>query len=89
MCTRCVAACAACSSLERLSACICQVPAKGLVTCLMPADPLPAARAAALQFEPVYMDDEGNWMAPSLNYMEKRTDWQAYIDKNVFKQDWE
>jgi hypothetical protein len=25
-------------------------------------------------------------MAPSLNYIEKRADWQAYIDKNVYKQ---
>jgi hypothetical protein len=27
--------------------------------------------------------------APQLNYLEKRTEWQAYIDKNVNKrQDW-
>lgn len=38
-------------------------------------------------FEPVYMDEEGNWVAPSLNYREKRADWQKHIDKHVFKID--
>lgn len=37
-------------------------------------------------FEPVYQDEEGNWSAPLLNYREKRTDWQAYIDQTFYKQ---
>lgn len=37
-------------------------------------------------FEPVYVDENGNWMAPLLNYKEKRTDWQEYIDRTVYKQ---
>jgi hypothetical protein len=37
----------------------------------------------------VYVDKKtGSWMAPSLaNYKEKRADWQAYIEKNVYKND--
>lgn len=73
----------------QIYACIC--PPKGMRTralraacCLPTPCPLPVPHP---QFEPVYMDADGNWMAPSLNYMEKRTDWQAYIDKNVFKQE--
>jgi len=37
-------------------------------------------------FEPVYEDENGNFEVPLLNYREKRTDWQAYIDKNYYKQ---
>jgi len=44
------------------------------------------AQACDIPFEPVYVDKDGSWMAPSLNYKEKRADWQAYIDKNVYKQ---
>jgi hypothetical protein len=38
-------------------------------------------------FEPVYEDSEGNYEAPQLNYREKRTDWQAYIDKKYYGQE--
>ncbi|GAX78148.1 hypothetical protein CEUSTIGMA_g5590.t1 [Chlamydomonas eustigma] len=38
-------------------------------------------------FEPVYEDGEGNYEAPQLNYREKRTDWQAYIDKKYYGQE--
>ncbi|GIL83261.1 hypothetical protein Vretimale_11371 [Volvox reticuliferus] len=37
-------------------------------------------------FEPVYMDEQGNWTAPLLNYKEKRTEWQKYIDQTFYKQ---
>ena len=37
-------------------------------------------------FEPVYMEEDGRWTAPLLNYAEKRTAWQAYIDQNFYKQ---
>ncbi|GLI59916.1 hypothetical protein VaNZ11_001961 [Volvox africanus] len=37
-------------------------------------------------FEPVYMDEKGNWTAPLLNYQEKRTEWQKYIDQTFYKQ---
>ena len=33
------------------------------------------AEACDIPFEPVYMDEDGNWMSPLLNYKEKRTDW--------------
>ena len=36
--------------------------------------------------EPVYLDENGDWTCPLLNYKEKRTDWQAYIDKSQAKQ---
>jgi hypothetical protein len=39
-----------------------------------------------MPFEPIYQSEDGGWMVPSLNYKEKRTDWQAYIDKNIYKQ---
>lgn len=26
-------------------------------------------------FEPVYADENGNWVVPLLNYREKRADW--------------
>lgn len=39
-----------------------------------------------MPLEPVYINTDGSWMAPSLNYKEKRTDWQAYIDRTVYKQ---
>lgn len=44
------------------------------------------AKENDVPFEPVYVDENGNWMAPLLNYKEKRTDWQAYIDRTVYKQ---
>ncbi len=37
-------------------------------------------------FEPVYMDEQGNWSAPLLNYAEKRTEWQKYIDQTFYRQ---
>jgi len=47
----------------------------------------PPTEACDVPLEPVYIDSEtGNFLAPSLNYKEKRADWQAYIDKNVYKQ---
>lgn len=36
-------------------------------------------------FEPVY-DADGNFETPLLNYREKRTDWQAWIDQTRYKQ---
>jgi hypothetical protein len=40
-----------------------------------------------LPFEPTYQEADGSWMAPSLNYQEKRTDWQRYIDQSIYKQE--
>ncbi len=37
-------------------------------------------------FEPVYVDENGNWTAPLLNYAEKRTSWQKHIDQEFYKQ---
>lgn len=38
-------------------------------------------------FDPAYVDEDGNWTAPLLNYIEKRTDWQKYIDKKHHHQE--
>ena len=53
----------------------------------MEADPdlIRRAEACDVPLEPVYGTDD-NLLAPSLNYKEKRSDWQAWIDKNVHKQ---
>ncbi|GLC33548.1 hypothetical protein PLESTM_000083400 [Pleodorina starrii] len=55
---------------------------------VLEADPELVRRAQDydVPFEPVYMDDEGNWTAPLLNYQEKRTEWQKYIDQTFYKQ---
>jgi hypothetical protein len=82
------AACAACATASPLPNPCMYLPAKRHAYWLLRAVCSPCLLPASCpQFEPVYMDADGNWMAPSLNYMEKRTDWQAYIDKNVFKQE--
>ena len=46
----------------------------------------PPTQACDVPLEPVYLNDDGSWTAPSLNYKEKRADWQAYIDRTVYKQ---
>jgi hypothetical protein len=44
-------------------------------------------KACDVPLEPVYIDAAtGEYMAPSLNYKEKRAEWQAYIDRTVYKQ---
>ncbi|KIZ03652.1 hypothetical protein MNEG_4306 [Monoraphidium neglectum] len=55
---------------------------------VLEADPdlIRRAEACDVPLEPVYINEDGSWMAPSLNYKEKRTDWQAYIDRTVYKQ---
>eukprot|EP00879_Flechtneria_rotunda_P015983 GHRR01016716.1.p1 GENE.GHRR01016716.1~~GHRR01016716.1.p1 ORF type:complete len:291 (+),score=105.78 GHRR01016716.1:283-1155(+) len=57
---------------------------------VLEADPelLMRAQECDIPFEPVYVEDSsGAWTAPSLNYHEKRTEWQAYIDQKVYKQE--
>jgi hypothetical protein len=44
------------------------------------------ASAADMPLEPVFTDADGKLTGPSLDYWNKRTDWQAYIDTNVYKQ---
>ncbi|KAG2490964.1 hypothetical protein HYH03_010640 [Edaphochlamys debaryana] len=55
---------------------------------VLEADPELVQRAQDydVPFEPVYIDEQGNWSAPLLNYREKRTDWQKYIDQTFYKQ---
>jgi len=40
-----------------------------------------------MPWEPVYEAEDGGLMAPSLDYHNKRTDWQAYIDRTFYKQE--
>eukprot|EP00878_Enallax_costatus_P010060 GHUV01010501.1.p1 GENE.GHUV01010501.1~~GHUV01010501.1.p1 ORF type:complete len:270 (+),score=67.17 GHUV01010501.1:147-956(+) len=57
---------------------------------VLEADPELILRAqdCDIPFEPVYIDEaSGALMAPSLNYHEKRADWQAYIDRTFYKQE--
>ena len=56
---------------------------------MLEADPdlIRRAEACDVPLEPVYGDPEHR-QAPSLNYAEKRSDWQAWIDVNVHKQTW-
>eukprot|EP00775_Hariotina_reticulata_P003512 gene3512-3782_t len=60
---------------------------------VLEADPELILRAqdCDIPFEPVYLEGGGNgektWMAPSLNYHEKRAPWQQYIDQNIYKQE--
>jgi hypothetical protein len=44
------------------------------------------ASAADMPLEPVFTDSQGKLTGPSLDYWNKRTEWQAYIDTNVYKQ---
>ena len=45
-------------------------------------------KACDVPLEPVYLDPEtGAYRAPSLNYKEKRADWQRYIDQTFYKQE--
>lgn len=44
------------------------------------------ASAADMPLEPVFTKADGSLEGPSLDYWNKRTDWQAYIDTNVYKQ---
>lgn len=57
-------------------------------TCLNPSS-YPAfsyAQVNDVPFDPVFLDEDGNWTAPLLHYKEKRAPWQAYIDRVHFKQ---
>jgi hypothetical protein len=47
---------------------------------------LERASAADMPLEPVFTNADGSLEGPSLDYWNKRTDWQAYIDTNVYKQ---
>lgn len=50
--------------------------------------PLKPPKACDVPLEPVYTDSEtGALTAPSLQYKERRTEWQAYIDRVHHKQD--
>ena len=40
-----------------------------------------------MPLEPVYLDEQGQYSAPSLQYHERRTDWQRYIDQNFYHQE--
>jgi hypothetical protein len=40
-----------------------------------------------MPWEPVYTGEDGKLMAPSLDYHNKRADWQAYIDRTFYKQE--
>eukprot|EP00198_Chlamydomonas_reinhardtii_P009209 XP_001698546.1 predicted protein [Chlamydomonas reinhardtii] len=55
---------------------------------VLEADPELVQRAQDydVPFEPVYMNEDGTWTAPLLNYKEKRTAWQKYIDQTFYKQ---
>lgn len=44
------------------------------------------ASMADMPLEPVFTNADGSLEGPSLDYWNKRTDWQAYIDTNVYKQ---
>jgi hypothetical protein len=40
-------------------------------------------------FEPVYIDAAtGAWSAPGFNYLEKRADWQKWLDEKHKKRDY-
>lgn len=56
-------------------------------TLVLESDPELIQRAQDMDvpFEPVY-DADGNFETPLLNYREKRTDWQAWIDQTRYKQ---
>lgn len=45
-----------------------------------------AWQACDVPFDPVYLEEDGMF-APGLAYDEKRADWQAWIDKTVYKQE--
>jgi hypothetical protein len=51
----------------------------------------PPPQDCDIPFEPVYLEGgssgEKTWMAPSLNYHEKRAPWQQYIDQKIYKQE--
>ena len=65
------------------------LPTEALYHTAIEADPdlIRRAEACDVPLEPVYGDPE-HMQAPSLNYAEKRSDWQAWIDVNVHKQTW-
>lgn len=44
-------------------------------------------QACDIPFEPVYVNPDGSWTAPLLNYKESRTEWQAYLDKKLYKEE--
>jgi len=44
------------------------------------------AQECDVPFEPVYENQDGSFQAPQLNYAEKRTEWQAYIDRTFYGQ---
>jgi hypothetical protein len=46
----------------------------------------PLHQACDVPLEPVYLDESGQYTAPSLAYDERRTDWQRYIDRTFYKQ---
>lgn len=46
-------------------------------------------QACGVPFDPVYIDKEtGAWSAPGFNYMEKRADWQKWLDEKHKKKDY-
>jgi len=55
---------------------------------VLEADPdlIERAMACDMPLEPVYVREDGSLEGPSLDYWNKRTDWQAYIDTHVYKQ---
>lgn len=56
--------------------------------CVCPWSPVPP-QACGVPFEPVYIDSAtGAWMAPGFNYMEKRADWQEYLDVKNNRKDY-
>jgi len=57
--------------------------------CHVPSRCLLCHQNCGVPFDPVYIDSEtGAWMAPGFNYMEKRADWQEYLDKKHNKKDY-
>eukprot|EP00877_Chromochloris_zofingiensis_P013208 jgi/Chrzof1/8140/UNPLg00187.t1 len=56
---------------------------------VLEADPdlITRAQACDIPFEPVYVNPDGSWTAPLLNYKESRTEWQAYLDKKLYKEE--
>jgi hypothetical protein len=48
-----------------------------------------AWQACGVPFEPVYIDAAtGAWSAPGFNYLEKRADWQKWLDEKHKKRDY-
>lgn len=46
-------------------------------------------QACGVPFDPVYIDRQtGAWSAPGFNYMEKRADWQKWLDEKHNKKDY-